>query len=144
MKRLIKTALLRSLSLRTQVRLAYALLNNVTASASRDDAHLLEWLFAKVDLQQVLLEDRIRQIKFSGRVIADGAAPGVRPPLQTCLMEDTSPWTQQARISDANAIPGMISEEEGQYYEYIGRLYRGHGEVIELGPWLGKSTRHII
>ena len=58
--------------------------------------------------------------------------------------EDPSPWTQQARISDAIAKPGMISEEEGQYYEYIGGFYRGHGEAIELGPWLGKSTRHII
>lgn len=144
MKKLAKTAWFRSLSLRTQVRLAHALLNNVTASASRHDAHLLEGLFATVDFQQVLLEDRIRQIKFSGRVIADGAASEGRPPLQTCLMEDPSPWTQQARISDATAIPGMISEEEGQYYEYIGRLYRGLGEAIELGPWLGKSTRHII
>ena len=144
MKKLAKTALFRSLSLRTQARLVHVLLNNVTASASRHDAHLLDWLFARVDLQHVLLEDRIRQIRFSGQVIADGAASDVRPPLRTWLMEDQSPWTQQARISDTIAMPGMISEEEARYYEYIGELYRGHGEAIELGPWLGKSTRHII
>jgi hypothetical protein len=41
-------------------------------------------------------------------------------------------------------MPGMISEEEARYYEYIGGLYRGHGEAIELGPRLGTSTRHVI
>jgi hypothetical protein len=38
----------------------------------------------------------------------------------------------------------MITEEEAQYYEYIGPLYAGHGEAIELGCWLGKSTKYII
>ena len=38
----------------------------------------------------------------------------------------------------------MISDEEAQYYEYIGSFYQGLGEAIELGPWLGKSTHHII
>src|SRR5438132_13551244 len=41
-------------------------------------------------------------------------------------------------------MPGMITDDETKYYEYIGTLYEGHGEAIELGPWLGKSTRHII
>jgi hypothetical protein len=38
----------------------------------------------------------------------------------------------------------MIAAEEAQYYEYLGQFYRGTGTVVELGPWLGKSTRHIV
>jgi len=144
MKKLAKAALFRSLSLGTRARLVHAFLNNVTNSASGDDADLLDWLFAAVDQQQVLLEDRIRQIRFSGRLVADGAASGGQPPLQTYLMEDQSPWMQGTGKFDPIAMPGMISEEEARYYEYIGGRYRGHGEAIELGPWLGKSTRHII
>jgi hypothetical protein len=41
-------------------------------------------------------------------------------------------------------IPGMITNEEIQYYKYLGKFYTGAGEVIELGPWLGKSTLHIV
>jgi hypothetical protein len=144
MKKLAKAALFRSLSLGTRARLVHAFLNNVTNSASGDDADLLDWLFAAVDQQQVLLEDRIRQIRFSGRLVADGAASEGQPPLQTYLMEDQSPWMQGTGKFDPIAMPGMISEEEARYYEYIGGRYRGHGEAIELGPWLGKSTRHII
>ena len=145
MKNIAKTLLFQSLSLRTQMRLARALLHNVTTSASKDDAQLLEQSFASVDFLQVLLEDRIRQIRFSGRIVADGADSGGRPPLQTCLMEDHSQWKELIDLAvDAITTPGMISDEEAQYYEYIGGLYQGNGEAIELGPWLGKSTRHII
>ena len=60
-------------------------------------------------------------------------------------MEDHSQWKDEIDLAaDAITMPGMISDEEAQYYEYIGGLYQGHGEAIELGPWLGKSTRHII
>jgi hypothetical protein len=38
----------------------------------------------------------------------------------------------------------MITDEEARYYEWIGALYEGLGAAIELGPWLGKSTKHII
>lgn len=144
MKTFAKTALFRSLPLRTQARLARAVLSGVAASASKQDLDLLEGLFAAVDVQQVTLEDRIRHLGLSGRVIADGIASGGRLPLRTCLMEDHSPWTDQARSFDPIAMPGMISEEEARYYEYLGELYLGKGEAIELGPWLGKSTRHII
>lgn len=144
MKKLAKAALFRSLSLRTKARLVHALLNNVTNSAAGDDAHLLDWLFAAVDQQLVLLEDRIRQIRFSGRLVPDRADSGGEPPFRTYLMEDQSPWMQRTEQFQTIGMPGMISEEEARYYEYIGGLYRGHGEAIELGPWLGKSTRHII
>ena len=145
MKNIVKTILFQSLSLPAQMRLARALLHNVTTSASKDDAQLLEQLFASVDSQHVLLEDRIRQVRFSGRRVENGAVSAGRPPLQTCLMEDRSPWQEQADLLvDPIAMRGMISDEEARYYEYIGGLYQGSGEAIELGPWLGKSTRHII
>jgi hypothetical protein len=38
----------------------------------------------------------------------------------------------------------MITREESQYYEYIGRFYEGIGCAVELGPWLGASTHHIV
>lgn len=44
----------------------------------------------------------------------------------------------------ACGIPGMISVEECKYYAWLGRFFTGAGEVIELGPWLGRSTVHIV
>jgi hypothetical protein len=41
-------------------------------------------------------------------------------------------------------IPGMITNEEKQYYLYITKFYSGEGQVLELGPWLGCSTTHIL
>ena len=38
----------------------------------------------------------------------------------------------------------MISRETCQYYSYIGQFYSGKGEVVELGPWLGRSTFYIL
>jgi len=57
-------------------------------------------------------------------------------------MEGQAPW--RGLPVKPIAVPGMISHEETQYYEYIGTVYEGRGEVVELGPWLGKSTTHIV
>jgi hypothetical protein len=43
-----------------------------------------------------------------------------------------------------DATPGMISDEECRYYSWIARYYAGIGAAVELGPWLGKSTRYIL
>jgi hypothetical protein len=51
------------------------------------------------------------------------------------------PWNNS--LPAEHSIPGMISQEEAQYYEYISRFYAGVGEAVEFGPWLGKSTFHI-
>src|SRR6185503_19273484 len=37
-------------------------------------------------------------------------------------------------------IPGMITVEEARYYAWLGRSFRGVGEVVEIGSWLGRST----
>ncbi len=38
----------------------------------------------------------------------------------------------------------MISVEECKYYEWLGRFFTGIGDAVELGPWLGRSTVHIV
>ena len=85
---------------------------------------------------------KFRKLKLSGRIVPDPPTSGCRAPLRASVMEDRPPWSDLS--VDPIAMPGMISEEEARYYEYIGQSYEGRGEVIELGPWLGKSTRHII
>jgi hypothetical protein len=137
-----KKLLFRSLSLPTRKKLIGALLRDIVERAKKHDVSHLEDLFASVDLLQTSLEDRIRQLKLSGRTVPDPPTTGCRPPCVTWVMEDHAPW--MGLEVEAIAMPGMISDEETQYYEYIGTIYEGRGEVIELGPWLGKSTRHII
>jgi hypothetical protein len=114
-------------------RLFDVLLRNIP----RGDVGLLENILTGLDVAQVKVEDRIRQVELSGRTISS-----CRGPIQTWLMENGAPWRKIP--INPTVMPGMISNEEAQYYEYIGELYKGRGEVIELGPWLGKSTRHII
>jgi hypothetical protein len=118
-------------------KLVISRLLDVFRTSSENDVVLLKNIFADLDIAQVNLEDRIRQLKFSGRTVSSH-----RGPMQTWLMEGEAPW----RNISINPIvmPGMISDEEAQYYEYIGAFYEGLGEAIELGPWFGKSTRHII
>lgn len=52
------------------------------------------------------------------------------------------PW-RSVELPDCT-IPGMITDEERQYYVWLGSQYSGSGEVVELGPWLGRSTYHIV
>lgn len=55
---------------------------------------------------------------------------------------------QQARWRETDPmpceIPGMISREEAQYFQYVGQFYSGQGAALELGPWLGRSTFFIL
>ncbi len=38
----------------------------------------------------------------------------------------------------------MISDEEYQYYVWVGQHFTGAGNAVELGPWLGASTWQIV
>lgn len=62
--------------------------------------------------------------------------------LTPSVLDKNAPWTG-IRLPKVN-VPGMLSDEECQYYSYIGRFFSGHGEVVELGPWLGRSTLFIV
>jgi hypothetical protein len=143
LKNIAKKIISRSLNLEQQKRVAGALEYNMLSNASKHDLSFLEDLFASMELFQRALEDRIRKIRFSGRSIPENPATWRgRSALRTWVMEDSAPWMTE-RVQPVT-MPGMISDEEAQYYEYIGKLYEGQGEVIELGPWLGKSTKYII
>jgi hypothetical protein len=142
LKNLTKGFLFRSLDNPQKKRFAVALLHNIVRTSSKQDLPFLESLFASVDVAQVLLEDRIRQLKLLERIVPDPATPGCRTPLRTWLREEQAPWKELPL--DPVPVPGMITDEETQYYDYIGGIYEGRGELVELGPWLGKSTRHII
>ncbi len=69
------------------------------------------------------------------------AVPG-RGILTPSVREKYTPWSSHA-VPPCD-IPGMISEEECRYYSFIGKYYTGVGEVVELGPWLGRSTFYIV
>lgn len=137
--KLVDMLLLKPLPLATKVRLINALLRNTISNASTNDVALLKDLIASQEAHQVTIEDKVRHIESSNKTISPLAG---RSPLQTWIMEEDAPWKRRPpRPID---MPGMISDEETQYYDYIGSIYEGYGEVVELGPWLGRSTRHII
>jgi hypothetical protein len=90
------------------------------------------------NLFRVRFDDRVRRAKG----ILAGSLSTSRGHLQRWIMHERAPWRSLAPL-DTN-IPGMITWEEMQYYEFIGSWYLGRGEAVELGPWLGKSTTHIM
>lgn len=63
--------------------------------------------------------------------------------LRASVVERGAPWTR-LEIKTHDAVPGMISREESQYYAYIGRFHSGAGAAVELGTWLGRSTAYIL
>jgi len=58
------------------------------------------------------------------------------------VLENKAPWID--KTLEAAPIPGMISAEECKYYNYIGQFYSGKYEIVELGPWVGRSTFYIL
>jgi hypothetical protein len=86
-----KKLLFQSLGLSRRMRLACALLWNVVRTASKQDISLLEKLFALLDLIQTSLEDRIRQLKLTGRTVPDPPTKGCRSPCVTWVLEDRAP-----------------------------------------------------
>ena len=62
--------------------------------------------------------------------------------LQRQILQPAPPWS--AITPRRCFVPHMISHEEKQYYSWIGGAYSGRGEAIEIGPWLGCSTRFIV
>jgi hypothetical protein len=135
LKQWIKRLAFKPLSTKTRGRVAASLLSSVSADG---DIAELEETVGFVDDRLVQIEDRIRQLKHSGRRVSSRRTA----PLQTFVMDANAPWLA-ATVAPVEA-PSMISDEEAQYYEYIGALYEGRGAAIELGPWLGRSTHHIV
>ena len=88
------------------------------------------------------INDKIRRLKTAVRANPDIESFDGRDRLAISVLEDQPPWSDIEPT--ASHIPGMISNEERQYCEYLGRFFRGVGEAVELGPWLGCSTCHIV
>jgi hypothetical protein len=111
---------------------------SISAASSKVE---LESIEQELSAAMVLLTDKIRRMSFD-QTVCDGftSYDGSRQ-LQRSVQVIDSPW---AGIElEAVDIPGMITDEEAQYYNYISDFYTGQGNVIELGPWLGKSTYYI-
>lgn len=89
----------------------------------------------------VMVNDKIRRLSIPQTSCKEFVSFDGRKELQRSIQNQRSPWSG-LRI-DVVDIPGMISDEEAQYYNYICDYYTGGGEVVELGPWLGKSTYYI-
>jgi hypothetical protein len=63
--------------------------------------------------------------------------------LRKSVLERNAPWERCLPVKD-DSIPGMLTESEKKYYRYISKFYSAGGCIVELGPWLGLSTYHII
>jgi hypothetical protein len=90
----------------------------------------------------VLLEDRVRKFKSGNQPLPVRLDYSGHEHLQYWIMNKRSPWLGVP--VDSLPIPGMLKKEEILYYNYVGRFYSGVGALVELGPWLGLSTSHII
>ncbi len=99
-------------------------------------------LSIQMERLQLLIEDfqRISSTP-KGKVIGWGNE-NEQFQLEYSIMDKFAPWlSENPKVYD---MPGMISREEIQYYHYIAKSYSGWGEVIELGPWFGHSTLHLV
>lgn len=102
----------------------------------------LELITQHLTLLNDVVNDKIRKLIANKAEIPDIFSFDLKSKLGICVLEDYVPWSS-AVIEDVD-ISGMISEEECRYYCYIGKFYSGKGEVVELGPWLGRSTFYIL
>ena len=88
------------------------------------------------------VNDRIRCVRAQTFQTPEIGSFDGQQKLTISVQEDNPPWAK-IHPEDCN-IPGMISREQRRYYQYIGQFYSGRGQVVELGPWLGCSTFHIV
>jgi hypothetical protein len=89
------------------------------------------------------IEERRRQLRARrDRIVAPAivARDGTR--LERCVLEAEEPW--RATEVPPCRIPGMLTAADKRYYVYLGKFYAGRGAAVEIGPWLGCSTAHIL
>jgi len=88
------------------------------------------------------IDDKTRRVKARSLTPPPITSVDGGTPLGVHVQDEAAPWRTLDCLPDT--IPGMITDQECQYYTWIGRFYSGRGDVVELGPWLGKSTRYIL
>jgi hypothetical protein len=140
MKELIKKILLQNTSLETQSKIVQLLLQNLIDR--NHHSNQLQKLLSILEKSQVQTEDKIRKLESQKLKFTDRLNFRATSCLEPFVMQKKAPWLLSE--IEPYSIPGMISDEEKQYYNYIGQFYSGKGEIVELGPWLGLSTRYII
>lgn len=88
------------------------------------------------------VDDQIRRADAQARKTVIRNPNGSVQEIPVSVMKANPPWREMQ--NPLHDVPGMITQEEAQYYAWLGEYYLGLGEVIELGPWLGKSTLSIL
>jgi hypothetical protein len=57
------------------------------------------------------------------------------------VMSATTPWAGEG---DGSSGPNMLSAEERRYLRWVASRAPDDGAVLEIGPWLGQSTRCLL
>lgn len=91
----------------------------------------------------VLLDDEIRRQGAARTAVPEIIAYDRKEKLGVAVCEAQPPWAN-IPLHQHLYVPGMVTPEERQYYDYLSSFYSGVGEVVELGPWLGLSTLAIV
>lgn len=113
------------------------------ASVSHIDEDAIQKILQELDIMTVQVQDIQRRTaaqhsQFSSEILNfDHTAR-----LAVSVMSPFAPWLKMS--PQKCQMPAMITHEEAQYFTYIGRFYGGIGRAVELGPWLGASTQHIV
>src|SRR5262245_2774736 len=132
---------LEALDLESQKRLASALLETIIAREG-DPERCGRW-FETLERYELQAEDHLRKLRaWNAQPLPERRDAVGEQLLRRFIMDPDAPWLSLR--PDKLPTPGMPLPEEIQYYHYIGTFYTGRGEAIELGPWLGLSTQHIL
>lgn len=51
------------------------------------------------------------------------------------------PWKDVVVSESARRVPTMITDETMQFYQWLAARLSSQARIVELGPWLGSSTR---
>jgi len=106
------------------------------------DLHKLQQRRNVIHRLRVSIDDRMRWLEGASKADFQRGADGNIQSMPVSIMRRDSPW--RAVPPPRHEVPGMITDEESQYYVWLGSRFLGLGEVVELGPWLGKSTLSIL
>lgn len=61
---------------------------------------------------------------------------------EVSILNSRSPWKNYSNFDHETDFPNMLSGEEISYLSWLGsELIKKDDIVVEIGPWLGKSTR---